>query len=277
MRLVNGIPAETLSLDDRAAQFGDGVFRTLKLVGGGLMFWARQYRKLCADCTVLGIAVPDEAVLLADIRKLVVQSGMQDATIKLIVSRGQSQRGYVVPAGIQATRIVQIAPLPQYPESLYRQGAQLRVCQTRASWQPALAGVKHLNRLENILARREWSDPAILEGLLLDRDGYVQEGVMSNLLIRTGDELATPLLDCCGVAGMMREVALDAAGQLGWRMVERRLTLDNLLSAERVWVCNSLMGAVPVAKLEPSRWPVDAEDALIAQIAQFERKEIQWL
>lgn len=273
MRLVNGKWIDTLALTDRAVQFGDGVFRTVKYASGGLVFWERHYRKLVADAAVLGITAPDEALLLDDIRRLLVKNRFTEAVFKIIISRGESGRGYAIPAEIQPTRIVQIALLPDYPDEVYAVGVTLRLCTIRAGWQPALAGVKHLNRLENVLARREWDDPAILEGLLLDRDGNVLEGVMSNVLARFGNELVTPVLDAGGVAGVLREVALEAARQLGWRSSERRLSRNELLAADRVWICNSLIGVMPVAALGASCWQVDAPDPLREQIARFEEKE----
>lgn len=273
MRLVNGQVAEFLSLNDRAIQFGDGVFRTIRLSQGRLVFWGRHYRKLAADCAALGIEAPSERALLNEARSLIVQTGMQDATVKLIVSRGESQRGYAAPAECRPTRIVQISPLPAYPQRYYREGARVRLCATRASWQPALAGVKHLNRLENVLARREWSDPSILEGLLLDRDGFVLEGVTSNVLVLRDGGLQTPLLDGGGVAGVLRDVALDAARQLGWRVEECRLTLEDLHAAERVWISNSLMGLMPVAALDTHGWQVDSVRELGMEIAKIARED----
>lgn len=275
MRLVNGSLAETLALADRSIQFGDGVFRTIKCRSGKLAFWARHYRKLCADCAVLGIPSPAESVLLNDIRLLLTQTGWPDAVFKIIVTRGESARGYAMPAGICPNRIVQIAPLAAYPETLYQEGAQIRLCKMRATWQPALAGVKHLNRLENVMARREWAAPAILEGLLLDRDGGVLEGVMSNVLALQGGELVTPLLESGGVAGVMREVVLGSAQRLGWPVAERALLLDQFLASERVWLCNSLLGLMPVARMGLQCWPVETSSSLAQEVARMEQEE--WL
>lgn len=275
MRLVNGMPAQMLALADRSIQFGDGVFRTVKCQAGRLAFWARHYRKLCADCAVLGITAPAETVLLDEMRQLLGQTGWQGAVFKIIVTRGESARGYAVPAGIVPNRIVQITPWSAYPQLLYREGATVRLCETRATWQPALAGVKHLNRLENIMARREWADPAILEGLLLDRDGCVLEGVMSNVLAWRNGELVTPLLESGGVAGVMREVALEAARRLGWAVAERALPLDVFLQAEQVWLCNSLLDLMPVAALEEQRWSVEEMHPLACEVKQMEQNE--WL
>lgn len=273
MRLVNGQSAQTLALTDRAIQFGDGVFRTVKCCDGKLAFWTRHYRKLCADCATLGITAPDEAVLLDEMRQLLAQTGWHDAVFKIIVTRGESARGYAVPAGIVPNRIVQIAPWSAYPQQGYREGVTIRLCRIRACWQPALAGVKHLNRLENVMARREWSDPAILEGLLLDRDGQVLEGVMSNVLASLDGALVTPVLESGGVAGVMREVALEAARRLGWPVAERVLPLEVFLQAQQVWLCNSLLGLMPVAALEKQRWPVQEMHPLACEVKQMEQEE----
>ncbi|MDR3410063.1 MAG: aminodeoxychorismate lyase [Formivibrio sp.] len=275
MRLVNGNPAQALALADRSIQFGDGVFRTVKCRAGHLAFWARHYRKLCADCAVLGIAAPAETQLLDEIRQLLAQTGWPDAVFKIIVTRGESVRGYAAVADIVPNRIVQIAPRHAYPAQGYEQGVTVRLCRMRASWQPALAGVKHLNRLENVMARREWSDPAILEGLLLDRDGNVLEGVMSNVLALSDGKLVTPRLDTGGVTGVMREVALDAARRLHLPVAEQALALETLWAADRVWISNSLLGLMPVVSLDGHFWQVEKLHPLTREVVQMEREEWQ--
>lgn len=252
MKLVNGEPATGLDLADRAIQFGDGVFRTLKVVDGRVPFWGRHYAKLHADCAALGITCPSEETLLTDVRRLAVN----DAVVKIMVTRGVSERGYAIPPQVAPVRIVLAAALPVYPEALYAEGVALRVCATRASWQPALAGIKHLNRLENVLARREWHDPAIFEGLLLDRDGLVTEGVFSNVLILQGREVLTPALQSSGVAGVMRGIVMELFADKGYRVIPSDFDLDSLLKSEQVWLCNSLFGVLPVRALATRQWPV---------------------
>ncbi len=275
MRLVNGLPAETLALSDRAFQFGDGVFRTMRLQDGKLAFWQRHYRKLSNDCAALNIQVPAESVLLEDIRYLLQHVAISSATIKLVVTRGESSRGYAFPQDIRPNRIVQCTPLPGYADELYRKGAMVRLCQMRASWQPALAGIKHLNRLENVLARMEWDDPAIVDGIMLDHEECVVEGVMSNLLFGRDGYLWTPLLDICGVAGVMREVVIDAARHLGWYVHEQKLTLSDLYAAEQVWLSNSLMGLMPVRQLAQHNWRVAPDSVLASKVKQMAQGESQ--
>ncbi|WP_148714704.1 aminodeoxychorismate lyase [Chitinolyticbacter meiyuanensis] len=268
-RLVDGVPAESLPLTDRAVQFGDGVFRTVRCDGGGVRFWRRQYDKLAADGAALGIVVPPREVFEADIRLL----ALGDAALKLIVTRGESVRGYAVPADCHPHRIVQASALPP---PLPVEGVRVRWCETRAGWQPALAGIKHLNRLENVLARREWSDPTIFEGLLLDRDGHVLEGVLSNVLALSGKVLFTPRLDGAGVAGVMRAVLCEAAARCGLQVRHAALTPAALLAADRLYLCNSLIGLTPVRELAGQHWGAHALDATLQAQLQSMIEEETW-
>ncbi|QZA78056.1 aminodeoxychorismate lyase [Deefgea tanakiae] len=266
MRLVNGASSDSLNLSDRAIQFGDGVFRTMKVTAGQIEFWSQHYAKLASDCARLGIVAPSEAILLAEIAQL----APVDHSIKIIVTRGESARGYMMPADIVPNRIVQRAALPLYASNLYTEGAVLRVCETQASWQPALAGVKHLNRLENVLARREWSDPAIFDGLMLDRDGFVIEGVMSNVFALINGVWSTPKLDCSGVAGVYRDMLLNMNACDDIHAIECDLKLVDLFAADAIFVCNSLAGCVPVRAIEQHRFPL--KPRLINQLQQALRQ-----
>ena len=165
--------------------------------------------------------------------------------------------------------------MPDYPPECSFLGVDARVCDLRLGWQPRLAGIKHLNRLENVLARNEWCDPAIREGLLLDHAGNVIEGTMSNLLIIDQGRVLTPVLDRCGVAGVMREMLLEAAFDLQLPIEIRALSLDDVLQADEVGLCNSLIGLWPVKSLGTRRWQEFAQLrrlqlALDESIANFE-------
>ncbi|WP_051710716.1 aminodeoxychorismate lyase [Andreprevotia chitinilytica] len=275
LRLVNGVASDTVNLADRGFQFGDGVFRTLKMVDGKVPFWLRHLDKLTHDAAILGIEAPSAKEWRADIAVLRAQ-GVRDAALKFVVTRGESLRGYAVPDVIKPNRVVQATPLPQYPAGLHEDGAVVRWCDTRASWQPKLAGIKHLNRLDNVLARNEWHDPAIFEGLISDRDGAVLEGTMSNILLLEGKMLVTPKLETAGVAGVMRDVAFAAAATLGWQVNEIHITPERLLRASRLWLCNSLAGPVPVRELAGRHWEPHANDMqFVHAIKQLEEDETE--
>jgi len=250
--LVNGRREISLTPFDRGFAYGDGVFRTLPLYSGQPHCWGHHYRRLQADCNALGIVCPSEETLRDDIAKLVKDG--EDAVIKIIITRGESERGYAVPPLAQPTRVVSKVAMPQYPESYFSEGVTLHLCATRLARQPRLAGIKHLNRLENVLARMEWVAPQIADGLLMDEAGDVIECTMSNLFVRMGNVLVTPNLSRCGVAGVTRERILELAPQLGYTAEVKDLRLSELMEADEVVICNSLYGAWQVKHLASHTW-----------------------
>lgn len=250
MILINGLPEDKISVADRGLAYGDGVFRTLAARGGKPLCWRLHYVKLCGDCERLGIPAPEESILLDEISS--VAQGRAEYAVKIIVTRGQGERGYALPVQANPTRIVIGSPLPVYPAGNAEEGIKARVCELRLADQPRLAGIKHLNRLENVLARAEWSNIQIAEGLLLDQRGNVIEGVMSNLFILRSGVLLTPDLSRCGVAGVTREHILAWADQAGIPAKIQEIPLDALWDAEEVMMCNSLIGVWQVREIEAS-------------------------
>ncbi len=255
--LVNGEPLDCISTRDRGLHYGDGVFETLAVHDGQPHFWARHLHRLAAGCTRLGLPVPDADRLYTESRRL-----LQDrdaAVLKIIVTRGSGGRGYRCGGTGEATRILQRHPWPDYPPDCARNGVQVRWCTLRLGSSPPLAGIKHLNRLEQVLARREWDDPGIPEGLLLDGEGHPVEGTMSNLFAVRNTTLLTPDLSQCGVAGIMRSVVMELARGLGLEVSVRPLSRADIRQADELFLTNSLIGIWPVAGLEQrtwSAWPV---------------------
>jgi 4-amino-4-deoxychorismate lyase len=250
--LINGESDICLSPLDRGVAYGDGVFRTLKVSQGIPDTWTLHYQKLEHDCSSLGIACPSQDMLLADIERLFTPDEV--AVAKIIVTRGIGPRGYAVPPAASPTRVVIREPYPQYPNSNNEEGVNLHLCNLRLSHQPLLAGIKHLNRLENVLARSEWSDNNIADGLLLDEDGLVIACTMSNLFARFDKTLVTPVLDKCGVSGITRQRILYNAPNMGYLPEIRQLDLDQLMQADEIIICNSLFGAWQVRSLNNRIW-----------------------
>ncbi|HUP28949.1 MAG TPA: aminodeoxychorismate lyase [Usitatibacter sp.] len=248
--LVDGQAADAIPATDRGLAFGDGVFRTLAVRAGRPLNWSWHWRRLAADCRLLALTAPDEAVLLAELRR--VAPG--DAVAKIIVTRGPATRGYAPRAGSRGTRVVAAFAAPDYPPQHARDGIRARRCALTLSEQPRLAGAKTLNRLENVLARAEWDDAAISEGLLGDAGGHVVEGTMSNLFIVHGGVVATPALARCGVIGAQRERARELLGGAGYECVERDIRWAELEVADEAFLTNSLIGIWPIAALGDRRW-----------------------
>jgi 4-amino-4-deoxychorismate lyase len=251
--VVNGVEGASLEPLDRGLHYGDGVFRTLRVDHGRPRWWSDHLAKLAADATQLGISCPDAASWRADLAQL--GGSLSDGILKLLVTRGAGQRGYRPPESSPPTRILIHDSTPPPSDAWPRAGLNVRLCALRLALQPALAGIKHLNRLENVMARAEWVDPDIHEGLLLDMSGHVVCGVMSNLFLWHGGELLTPRLDQCGVAGVTRARLLRSAAAAGMAAREAELGRDEVLAAEEVMLCNSVMGIRRVACLGDRVWP----------------------
>jgi 4-amino-4-deoxychorismate lyase len=252
MILVNGVASEVISALDRGLAYGDGVFRTFPLIDGVARLWVRQYRKLRDDCRALAIDCPAQSDLEADIGRLATAG--PDMAIKIIVTRGQGARGFKIQLGAPANRIVMSFPLPAYPPQFREVGIKAWVCRLRLAHQPKLAGIKHLNRLENVLARSEWNDPQIPEGILLDSYGNVIEGTMSNLFIARDQTLITPDLNRCGVAGVQRERVLEFAAEHDVPIRIETFPMEALLRADEGCLVNSLIGLWRIKELDRKHW-----------------------
>lgn len=267
MIIVNGTVAAEVSALDRGLAYGDGVFRTLPARGGVPLHWQRHYAKLARDCAALRIAAPPAQVLASEVHTAC--RGIPEAAVKIVITRGASRRGYRYHGDEEPTRIVYAEPRTAPREGEREAGVKARICATRLSHQPLLAGVKHLNRLENVLARAEWSDPDIAEGLMCDAEGNIIGGTMTNVFIATGGVLATPRLDLCGVAGVTRERVLEAAARLDLPCTVMTCTLKDVLRAEEAFLVNSLVGIWPVRELDgDSREPGPITRRLQAALAQ---------
>jgi len=246
----------TNSIDplDRGFQYGDGLFTTLLLREGVPLFLSQHMERLGRDCGRLGIPTV-ESILLHHELKAVIGHERQ-GVIKIQITRGLGGRGYRPPETVLPTRVVTLHTVPVFPDHYPNEGIEVRYCQIRLGINPALAGIKHMNRLEQVLARSEWSDIQIAEGLMLDHEGHLVEGTMSNVFLVKDGQLRTPLLDRCGVGGVMRSVLIGAAKTLGIPLLECRLTPEDLNLADEAFITNSVIGLWPVSCVEGKFLPV---------------------
>ncbi len=244
--LVNGEIATQLPVTDRGLQYGDGVFETILVERGVPRFWQGHMDRLGIGCEALSLPLTPQHVLLREVQT--VSAGRTRCVVKIIITRGQGGRGYLPPAEPDGCRIVSAYALDETPAAAAPQGITARICDLRLGIQPALAGIKHLNRLEQVLARAEWSDPAIREGILLDREDHVISATSGNIFLVFGERLLTPRMDRCGVRGVMRGAILQAFKS---RCEQRRITLDMLPEADEVFICNAVRGIQPVVRIGP--------------------------
>jgi 4-amino-4-deoxychorismate lyase len=245
--LIDGRPGQVVHWNDRGLQYGDGLFETVAVRCGQPLLWAAHLARLWQGCSRFGIPAPD-AQLLADEART-ISAEVRRGVLKLLLTRGSGGRGYRPPEDAHPTRILSIHSFPTYSDDFRKTGVSLYPCRTRLGLNPSLAGLKHLNRLEQVLGRREWNDPRIPEGLMRDIDGRVVEGTMTNLFIVRDGCLNTPDLSRCGVLGVMRGEVLRLARSAGVGATVTDLMPADLATADEVFVCNSLIGVWPVRKI----------------------------
>jgi 4-amino-4-deoxychorismate lyase len=249
MALFNGAPAGELALS-RGLHYGDGVFRTLLKYDGHLIDSKLQIQKIMSDAAALKLAPPEARLLLDEAATVGARS--RHGVIKMLLLRGTGGRGYA-PGDGATDRLVLAYPLPAYPVEHWRQGVAAFRCSLQLGRQPALAGIKHLNRLEQVLASRDWPEGAV-EGILCDERGAPVCGTRSNLFWVHEGMLLTPPLDGCGVAGLMRDKVLACATALGLPSRLESRPWSRLLKADEAFVTNSLIGIWPLRSLEQRQW-----------------------
>lgn len=261
---VDGRPVAAVGVGNRGLAYGDGLFETIRVRHGRLTLPDRHLARLALGCERLGLTVDLTAVrdeLLA------YAAAVEDGVVKLVVTRGEGARGYAADPEAPAQRILQAGPLPAYPAQRQTEGVALHPCSVRLAEQPVLAGLKHLNRLEQVLARAEWQGSELAEGLMRDTSGRVIEGVFSNLFLVQGDTLMTPALTRCGVAGTLRAEFLAYEAAQGRAVRVEDISLVQLAAASEAFLCNSVYGIWPVRRCGELTWPVGPHTRKLQRLA----------
>ena len=255
MVLINGKSDDKISVNDRGLQYGDGVFETIAFRNGKPEFLNAHLTRLESGCALLRIEFEQQDQLRDELTRVFAQLEA-DAVIKVIVTRGEGQRGYFSDNTSMPTRIISTHPFPQFPEHYQTDGILLRFCEQRLSTNSRLAGIKHLNRLEQVLARNEWDDPDIAEGIMSDHDDNIIEGTMSNIFIVQSDKLYTPVVTRAGIAGITRATIIELATRSGLAVEERVIDRRQLAEADEVFICNSIIGIWPVSAISNKSYPI---------------------
>lgn len=244
MFLINGKERDSLAANDRAIQFGDGCFTTARVRNGKVDFLEAHLQRLQATCHALMIPFADGIPLREEMQRLAEEKG--DGVLKVIITRGSGGRGYSPAACLAPTRILSVSPAPAQYVRWREEGITLALSPVRLGRNPHLAGLKHLNRLEQVLIRAHLEQTDAQEALVLDSDGWVTECCAANLFWRAGDTVFTPRLTHAGVNGIMRQYCLSRLAQSRYHVVEVSAREEAVQQADEVLLCNALMPVVPV-------------------------------
>jgi 4-amino-4-deoxychorismate lyase len=271
--LINGEKKDNLNITDRGIQYGDGLFETIEVSSGRAVFIDRHLDRLQLGCKQLHIPYPGNPILLSEIDLLLESAS--NAVLKIQITRGAGGRGYRQPDSVTPTRILSLHSFPKFPDSFTQEGINVTSCKGRLSSNPVLAGIKHTNRLEQVLARAEWVSESIQEGLMSDQQGNVIEGTMSNVFMVKEEKIITPLLDHCGVAGIIRGLILDFCPELGFVAEQQLVTKECLNDADEIFVTNSVIGVWPVRMIDNHRFSIGPVTRQIsAYLEQLKNQEI---
>jgi 4-amino-4-deoxychorismate lyase len=253
--LVNGERAQ-VDPHDRGLAYGDGLFETMACHSGEIRWIELHLDRLISGCRRLALPPPDRDSLRNEILSHCPTSG--SAAVKLIVTRGVGERGYKPPVSAVPTRILSIAPWPAPPAEHYTRGVSLRTCALRLGENPQLAGLKHLCRLEQVLAQMELTATDAQEGLLRSSSGWVVGGISSNIFAVHGERLLTPRLGRCGVQGVMRRVVLQHAQAAGLEAIEADIDMATWLASDELFLTNALFGVKPVRSVDAQSFAIGA-------------------
>ena len=252
MFLINGLEQDTLPASDRATQFGDGCFTTARILEGDVCLLDAHLRRLQDACQTLLIPFTQWEILEHEMRQLA--SGKTSGVLKVIISRGSGGRGYSGAACQHPTRILSVSAYPAHYARWREEGVTLTLSPVRLGRNPMLAGLKHLNRLEQVLIRTHLEQTDADEALVLDSDGWLTECCAANLFWRQGRDVFTPRLDYAGVNGIMRQRCIAQLAPSAFRVVEVTARPEVLREADEVLICNALMPLVPVRRWEETVW-----------------------
>jgi len=242
--LINGKEQSKITIFNRNMQFGDGLFETCVSQNNKILFWPKHFERLNVGCKKLNIKKINESDWMDDLNKAFTLSDHSNCIVKLILSRGDSLRGYGYPEDISPVRIVIISERKKIEVN---NSFSLSFAHSGYCSNPKLAGIKHCNRLEQILARTNLSSN---EGIMLDEKENIISVTQGNIYFIFGNKLLTPKLDRCGVVGSRRSLILDLAMSLKMEALESNISINQSQKADEVFISNSVIGIQPVHSIE---------------------------
>ena len=241
--LIDGEVESKISIFNRNMQYGDGLFETCVAKDSQVLFWENHFDRLNNGCKRLKIKKIANSVWLKDIKKALSLSSENNCIVKLILSRGNSLRGYSYSKDIEPIRVVIVSKLNEYKT---KKTYSLEYAMSGFHSNPKLAGIKHCNRLEQIMAR---TNMLADEAIMLDESKSIISVTQGNLYFIFGNKLVTPKLDKCGVIGSRRSIILELSRFINLEVAEDEISIKQLEKANEVFVSNSLIGIQPVTSI----------------------------
>ncbi|CDG18199.1 aminodeoxychorismate lyase [Xenorhabdus doucetiae] len=245
---INGHQCDDLPVNDRAVQFGDGCFTTIRVEQGLPALLPLHIKRLQRGVEKLFMPTRDWPQLETHIKQ--VAKGCELGVLKVILSRGAGGRGYSFDDTIEPTQIVSLSSYPERYITQRQKGVSLSLSPISMGINPYLAGIKHLNRLEQVLIKRFIDQTKVDEALVLDSNGLLAECCTANIFWRKGKNVYTPDLSQCGVEGVMRHKIIGLLAESDYHLSCVMRYPEVLAHADEVFICNSLMPVMPVNQIQ---------------------------
>ena len=252
--LINGSFAGHVSATDRGLNYGDGLFETIAVFSGIPALWNQHISRLTESCHRLAFPAPDSSLLLHEVKK-VIDPSVSRQVVKILLTRGVGGRAYAPPQPATVSRIISVHDWPDYPDNYLQQGVMLALSDVPLGQSPLLAGIKHTNRLEQVMARYSMPDSAF-DTLMVDIDNNAIEASSSNLFVWDNQQLLTPELNKNGVSGVIRQLVIDSAKQLDITVIEREISVSELVGADGLFITNSIVAVAPVRRFDRHQYDV---------------------
>ena len=214
-------------------------------------YWKRHYERIKKGCKLMSIRLPSLDMLLKQRRKILIKSynsGMKEGILKLIITRGVGGRGYKFEDNMKPTVIFLVFPKPKFNPLIYKEGVKTKFCKTKLYSHNKLFGLKHLNRLDSVLARSEWKNQ-FFEGIFLDEKDNLVEGTMTNIFFIRGETLITTPIDKSGINGILRQVVIEKTKKFFKKIVISKVSKQIINEFDQMFLTNSILKVVPVKSL----------------------------
>ena len=271
--LVNGKVTTSIDINNRGLAYGDGVFSTIKVEFGKIQLWQFHLDRLKKSAEKLHLTDIDWTLLSQEIHTFSIQFTQKaDVVIKLILTRGSGGRGYSINGCDTVDRIITAHKFPQQYKQWQGQGIALIQCEYQLPINKYLAGLKTLNRLDQVLIKQEIEAKKAIDGIVCDQQGNVIETCSANVFLHKNGSWYTPCLDSSGVAGVKRQEILDQARKQGLNIIETQIKQVDLLAADALCITNALMNIVPITGYNDHIYPV-THRGVIAQLKKLISKD----
>lgn len=272
--LINGKQSNQITASNRGLAYGDGFFSTIKVKLGEMQLWDLHLTRLQKSAKRLSFPLFNWHALTLELQTFAKQCTIQEEmVIKIILSRGAGGRGYSIDGSNHVDRIISLHALPLRYQQWQHKGIPIIQCDYQLPINKRLAGLKTLNRLDQVLIKQEIETKKAIDGIVCDNEGNVIEASSANLFIHNEGRWYTPCLKNTGIEGVKRQQILNAAKKHSVDIIKTQINKLDLLNADAICITNALMGIVPVTQYEKHTYKAQ-HFSITAQLKKLISKEL---